>query len=268
MFFLKVFKSKINVFLISGFIVVVISVGGILLFVLMNSEKEDLSTYSSITDVTEGPIDMQIGEAVLTVPNGTTVGHREVDKTQREIYNSRKSKGVIVGQDAQGRTFQIKPGEKMVIDIGSSSIDTSSDSSIELTTGWQTYRNDEFGFEVRYPAWWVEDTGDVNLVNPESGSSFQVTNNGNPDNLSLDEWFKQAVLISGRPTVKAVAERIMINGVPAYKLESELSPPNPLFEVVAVANSQGDVFSIYAYYNVQEDAEILNQILATFRFVE
>ncbi len=135
------------------------------------------------------------------------------------------------------------------------------------TSTWQTYRSDEFGFEVRFSAWWVEDIGAINLINPESGSSFQVTKNGNPDNLSLDEWFKQAVLINGRPTAKASAERITINGIPAYKLETELAPPNPLFEVVAIANSQGDIFSIYAYYKTQEDAETLDQILSTFRFV-
>ncbi|MCH7605159.1 hypothetical protein IID24_04205, partial [Patescibacteria group bacterium] len=134
------------------------------------------------------------------------------------------------------------------------------------TSDWQTYRNEELGFEVKRPTEWIVEN--TNVVNPKSGSSFEITKNENSDNLSLDEWFRQATMISGRPTVKAAAERTIINGMPAYMLETELSPPNPLFEVVAIANSQSNIFSIYAYYEVQEDIETLNQILSTFRFIE
>ena len=130
---------------------------------------------------------------------------------------------------------------------------------------WQTYRNDEFGFEVKRPIEWIVEN--TNVVNPKSRSSFEITKNENSDNLSLDEWFRQATMVSGRPTVKATAERTIINGMPAYMLETELSPPNPLFEVVAIANSQSNIFSIHAYYEVQEDIETLNQILSTFRFL-
>jgi len=285
------FKPEIKLFLILGFVAVILSVGGILLFVLMNSEKEDLSIYPSITYVTEGPIDMQVGKAVLIVPNGTTVADREVSETQREIYNSRSSKGVIVGQDAQGRTFQIRPGEKMIIDIGSSSIDTLSDSSIELISDWQTYRNDEFGFEVKYPRGWHKEESifetspgrevfGVSFANKEESiriSGFSV--------FGVTIWPMEAIsdknefdLTLCNPKAQKISEeQIILEGIPATKQRFEFSAfgtpeayeciqlqkNDKAYEIMMrVIHESGLVFLDSQKENV------LNEILSTFRFID
>ncbi|MEK7518015.1 MAG: hypothetical protein AAB583_05720 [Patescibacteria group bacterium] len=230
----------------------------------------EVSVIGSGFTPTKNSIQFGYGELLDTIDNNLTSSDgKRITFTLPSGFSGCNAKGCfdVATRPVPGQTYEVAvvnangTSNRVKFTVAKDTISSEID-----TSTWQTYHNDEFGFEVKYPAWWVKDIDAVNLVNPESGSSFQVTKNGNPDNLSLDEWFKQAVLISGRPTAKAGAERITINAIPAYKLETKLAPPNPLFEVVAIANSQGDIFSIYAYYKVQEDAETLKQILSTFRF--
>ena len=133
------------------------------------------------------------------------------------------------------------------------------------TSDWQTYRNDEFGFEIKYPEDWEEKENGV--LHKATGSELSIIKNNNLNNLTLDEWFQEATVIGGRPTVKAGAESININGVKAYRLDSDLPPPALYFEIVAIADTQGNIYSIYGNYQVDEDANILDQILSTFRFI-
>ena len=133
------------------------------------------------------------------------------------------------------------------------------------TSDWQTYRNEEFGFEVKYSGSWEKKENGV--LHKTTGSEFSVIKNNNPNNLTLDEWFQKATLIGGRPTVKAAAEAISINGIKAYRFNSDLPAPALYFEIVAIANIQGDIYSIYGNYQVVEDANMLDQILSTFRFI-
>lgn len=140
------------------------------------------------------------------------------------------------------------------------------------TSSWQIYRNDEYGFEVRHPNDWnvrsFASAGVVEVSSDQTGSTFVVIKNNNPENQSLDEWFQEATVVDGRPTAKAAAERVMINGIPAYRLDSGLPPANLLFEIVAIADSQRNIFTIQTQYEVAADEEILEQILSIFRFVE
>lgn len=135
---------------------------------------------------------------------------------------------------------------------------------------WRTYVYKEYGFEVKYPNGWVATRimREVEIKNSQTGSTFSIVKNSNPESLSLDEWFSQATIVNGRPTVKAGAKPIIINGIKAYRINSELLPPNPYFEIVAIADSQRNILSIYTQYMTAEDGKILDQMLSTFRFLE
>jgi len=136
---------------------------------------------------------------------------------------------------------------------------------------WETYRNDEYGFEIKYPKDWqveVSAVKSIKIKNLISGSYFEIIENKNENNLTLNEWFKELTIIDGRPTLKASAKETSINGVKAYKLNSELEPPNPLFEIVGIADTQKRIFTLYAYSRQLDDNIILEKMLSTFKFIK
>jgi len=139
------------------------------------------------------------------------------------------------------------------------------------TVGWQVYENNGYGFEIKHSKDWQFEVTVVNSIKirkSTSGSYFEIVENKNENNLNLDEWFKEATIINGRPTVNANAKKIFINGVEAYRVDSELQPPNPLFEIVGIANSQRKIFSFYAYSGQLDDNTILEKMLFTFKFTK
>ena len=138
------------------------------------------------------------------------------------------------------------------------------------TASWQKYEHEENRYEIKYPDDWsvTAFADEVEISKSTSGSYLKIIEEINENNLNLDEWFKELTIIYGRPTLKASAQPIFINNVKAYMLDSGLEPPNPLFEIVGIADSRNRIFSLYAYSELSTDNKILKQILSTFKFVE
>lgn len=147
-----------------------------------------------------------------------------------------------------------------------------SDMDLNDVSAWKTYHNEEYGFELKYPVDWEEKTGvdsgiGIKVESLTTGSIFSISRNRNEQNLTLDEWFKETTNMGGRPTIKAAAEQIFINGVKAYRINSDLLPPNNYFEIIAIADKQNNIYTISANYNVVEDGKVLDQMLSTFKFI-
>lgn len=145
---------------------------------------------------------------------------------------------------------------------------------VDETANWKIYRNEEYGFEMRYPSdWSVEEKnsyrGVVRLYNPKSSfTSFEVVTGINPDRLTLDEWFTKSTVIQGRPTIEASAKPITINSVKFYKLDSGLLEfPNPVFKAFT-SNPQRQILIIVANAETRNDIIVLERILSTFRFFD
>ena len=192
-------------------------------------------------------------------------------------YNWTVTEEVFWGDTVQQDSFQIVIGKSsfgpglLGLNLQNGETIDSSDSDFIISrkdeiANWQTYRNEEYGFEIKYPQDWQVNNLTSEIKISKSGSFLEIVENKNDNNLTLDEWFKEETIINGRPTVKAAAKKILINGVGAYRDDSDLQPPNPLFEIVGIANPQRKIFSLYAYSGQLSDNKILETMLSTFRF--
>jgi hypothetical protein len=132
--------------------------------------------------------------------------------------------------------------------------------------GWQTYQSQQYNLEIQFPEdWQIEIIPQGIKVKNSSGSRLEIIQMKNERDLSLDNWFREFTTVGGRPTVTAAAQRTTLDGKPAYKLDSGLEPPNPLFEAY-IADDQRRVFELSATTANTNDSATLNTILSTFHF--
>ncbi len=141
------------------------------------------------------------------------------------------------------------------------------------TSDWKVYFNDKYRFQVKYPSDWEIKESDksdrsIGLVAPsDKFSAFSITELENPERLTLDEWYEKSTVIQGRPTIFfANGKLINLNGDKAYRVDSELEPPELMF-VVFTASPQRHILILRAWAETKDDIIILEKILSTFRFI-
>ena len=129
-------------------------------------------------------------------------------------------------------------------------------------SGWQTYRNDEYGVEFEYPANWRIDGAEIH--DPDSDAYIAISRLSNPSHLPLDDWWQANMIIGGRPTALYASDDININGVKAKIL---YQPEGTGGWHLHIADGRNNIISLYSSGSVA-DNEFFGHVLATFKFIK
>ncbi len=138
------------------------------------------------------------------------------------------------------------------------------------TAGWQTYRNEEYGFEIKYPSeikWFEGNFVFIGQLPPlEKGTNLEARQLGTRVGFLKSCPIKNASLV-------------VINGINFYKTDSIVSGDlGSALEQKYCAVRDNKVYELnidlgYRFgelpnFNIERESKIFNQMLSTFRFIE
>ncbi|HZX50126.1 MAG TPA: hypothetical protein VFE94_03205 [Candidatus Paceibacterota bacterium] len=158
------------------------------------------------------------------------------------------------------------------------------------TSNWQTYRSDEFGFEVKMPENWMArefevkiDLGIFNLPEYYAVSVSKIENNEGMTNREYaEQWFESRKdLLSDYEVSSTGAAEVSVGEYVGYKIQGfhtgiegestidvifvELPNDDSIYQVQFPT---GEFQTGQHIISPEENYQIANQILSTFRFVE
>ena len=130
------------------------------------------------------------------------------------------------------------------------------------TSDWQTYRNQDWGIEIKYPASWkVEDN---EIRDPDSEAYLAISQLANPQNLSFEDWWEENMIVGGRPTALYASADTTINGV-AAKIAGQ-SPDKSGWHI-HIADGRNNIYSLFAQ-GAAADKQTFDLMLSTFKFTD
>ncbi len=149
----------------------------------------------------------------------------------------------------------------------------------DATAGWQTYRNEEYGFEVKYPNDWSHGT---DVMSEYFGKSFNENSVDFNCSFGVSVITNPDYLKSAYPNNKQVS--VSIGSIPAIKIEGlsgginygdyliKGNTQNNSFEITEtiekiIINKDGDKVA-FGTVNNQGCINTFNQILSTFKFTQ
>jgi len=140
--------------------------------------------------------------------------------------------------------------------------------------GWQTYRNEEYGFKINYPSGWTvhqnsNKDGIVSIGDSVSNSGFNIEELPNKNKLTFDKWFDQEVVFKNNTNYKS--RRQVINGIDVEIFDTAyhaVSTHGIGGMEAYLADDQGRIIHIVAGGHGMEIENIFKYMLLTFEFVE
>jgi len=145
------------------------------------------------------------------------------------------------------------------------------------TANWRVYRNEEYGFEIRYPSEWQHkvDKNYIGFYDPQkikfvAPNELTIRMFPKENNIPLDKWIqelpeiKSETEIVGKPPSGSFRN---INNISFYMVDTtNFEGGNTIAN--AFLEKNGSVIKFSRDLLAANDRGIFNQILSTFRFLE
>jgi hypothetical protein len=126
---------------------------------------------------------------------------------------------------------------------------------------WRTYRNERFGYEIRYPPDWP-----IDIRNPQPGDDFEsqrVAFTRDPNRVIASVNFQGDWCTTGRPQVR----EITVSGVPGQEYVCyDEGQRDPFQLVLHLPDRNGRSYTVLS--QSRTDFATVEKIVRSFRFLE